>query len=169
MTIRIMTAADAGEVARLTSACLNLPAWDAAAYTNLLGAAGRGGGFVAEAGGEMAGFSCFRVTGQDAESLTLAVRADWRRCGLGPRLLAQTLREATRRGAARMFLEVRAQNAEALRMYEGMGFRRIGLRRGYYFSPADDALTLECALPSSRPLRWSAEFSSGAEHSPVQV
>jgi len=156
MTIRPMTAADAAEVARLTSACLNLPAWDAAAYTNLLGEAGRGGGFVAETGGEMVGLSTFRVTGQDAESLTLAVRADWRRCGLGPRLLAQTLREAARRGAVRMFLEVRAQNAEALCLYEGMGFQRIGLRRGYYLTPADDAITLECSLPSSLPLHWSA-------------
>ncbi len=48
-----------------------------------------------------------------------------------------------------MFLEVAAGNAAAIGLYEGAGFQRVGLRRGYYAKsegPAEDALVLRRPL-----------------------
>lgn len=52
--------------------------------------------------------------------------------GLG-RLLLEALAAWTRaQGIGWLWLEVRASNTRALRLYETRGFRRVGLRRGYY-------------------------------------
>jgi ribosomal protein S18 acetylase RimI-like enzyme len=45
-------------------------------------------------------------------------------------------------GAQRVFLEVRRSNAAAIGLYERSGFRPVGVRRGYYASPREDALTM---------------------------
>ena len=49
---------------------------------------------------------------------------------------------AARAGARRALLELRAGNREALALYESLGFGRLGVRRGYYSEPTEDALVL---------------------------
>ena len=39
-------------------------------------------------------------------------------------------------------LEVRVSNADAIRLYEQMGFRGRGVRRGYYTDNREDALIM---------------------------
>jgi ribosomal-protein-alanine N-acetyltransferase len=39
-------------------------------------------------------------------------------------------------------LEVRVSNAAAIRLYERLGFRRRGIRRGYYTDNREDALIM---------------------------
>jgi ribosomal protein S18 acetylase RimI-like enzyme len=52
-----------------------------------------------------------------------------------------------------MLLEVRPSNTSALRLYERMGFLRVGLRRRYY--PAQGG-TREDAIVMTRPLAGEA-------------
>ena len=52
--------------------------------------------------------------------------------GVGALLLDALLGEAARRGHKPVLLEVRADNEVAQRLYERRGFRRTGVRRGYY-------------------------------------
>ncbi len=63
---------------------------------------------------------------------TMAVGPSHQGQGLGARLLTELLEEAARRGQRRTLLEVRADNEVAQRLYTRHGFRRIGVRRGYY-------------------------------------
>jgi len=79
-----------------------------------------------------AGFLLGRAVAGEAELLTLAVAPEARRLGLGRKLLARFLYQAQLRAADRAFLEVRADNAPAIALYESAGFARAGLRRGYY-------------------------------------
>jgi len=54
-------------------------------------------------------------------------------------------------GAKAVFLEVAADNAAALALYQEAGFETVGVRRGYYPRPgggAADALNLRLALNS---------------------
>lgn len=44
-----------------------------------------------------------------------------------------------------MFLEVRAGNLAARRLYRHLGFRDLGVRRGYY-GPGQDAIVMELRL-----------------------
>ena len=93
----------------------------------------------------LAGYTCrWRVT-DEVHLLNVAVHPQYRGAGIGRRLVEAVLEEA-RAGAARVvFLEVRAGNVVARRLYRRLGFRDIGVRRGYY-GPGQDAIVMELDL-----------------------
>ncbi len=68
---------------------------------------------------------------------TMAVSPSAQGRGLGARLLEDLLAEAARRGHRATALEVRADNVPAQRLYARYGFRRDGVRRGYYKGGVD--------------------------------
>ena len=72
----------------------------------------------------------------------LAVADQWRRQGIGEALLKSALSQVSGLGARSATLEVRAANATARGFYEKNGFTPVGLRKGYYPDPPDDALLL---------------------------
>lgn len=74
-----------------------------------------------------------------AEVQTIGVHPDSRGSGLGRALLQELLAVA---GERPVLLEVRTDNDPALRLYESVGFRRIGLRRKYYRPSGADAYTM---------------------------
>jgi ribosomal-protein-alanine N-acetyltransferase len=78
---------------------------------------------------------------------TIAVDAAHRGAGLGRALMHALIAEARRRGAAELFLEVRADNPVAQGLYESLGFTAIGVRRGYYQPDGVDAVTMRLDVP----------------------
>lgn len=102
---------------------------------------------VADPGG-IAAYCAFRVIADEMELLSLAVRTQWRRQGLGRWLARRALTMAARGGAGTAFLEVRSGNAPARRLYASLGFAETGRRRGYYKNPVEDAVVLARALVS---------------------
>lgn len=101
-----------------------------------------------------AGFLLGRAVAGEAELLTLAVAPEARRLGLGRKLVARFLYQAQLRGAERTFLEVRADNAPAIALYESAGFTAAGRRRGYYLGQdgnRTDALVLARELAAAPP------------------
>jgi ribosomal-protein-alanine N-acetyltransferase len=80
--------------------------------------------------------------------LNLSIAAGCQRQGWGSRLLQRVCECARGRRVRLLFLEVRPSNAAALRLYEGHGFERIGLRRDYYPASGgrEDALILGLPL-----------------------
>lgn len=104
-------------------------------------------GALAERGILMAaegGFALLSIAADEAELLTLAVLPSRRRRGLGARLLAAGEAAARGAGAARLFLEVAADNAPARSLYAAAGYGEAGRRPGYYRRGAErvDALLL---------------------------
>ena len=57
-------------------------------------------------------------------------------------LLEEVLERGRRRGLALATLEVRKSNAGAIALYEGLGFRPVGLRKGYYVDEGEDAIVM---------------------------
>lgn len=110
--------------------------WSAREFADLLAQAG------VFAVVEPEGFILIRQVLDEAEILTLAVRPQARRAGLGGRLVGQGAVAAARRGAGRLFLEVAEDNAAARALYDRAGFRLIGRRKGYYAGGNTDALVL---------------------------
>ncbi|MCC6474168.1 MAG: ribosomal protein S18-alanine N-acetyltransferase [Burkholderiales bacterium] len=94
------------------------------------------------------GYSVATVAAGEAHILNLSVAAERQRMGNGARLLAHMIGLARAQRAASVFLEVRPSNEAALNLYRGCGFRRIGMRRGYYpgASVREDALVLALEL-----------------------
>lgn len=78
-----------------------------------------------------AGFYLTRQVVDEEELLLIAVDPEYRRLGLGSRLLEHLLANAQERGTARLFLEMRADNP-AEHFYRRYGFEQVGLRRNYY-------------------------------------
>lgn len=76
---------------------------------------------------------------------TIAVHPDYRRQGIGERLLAVSLADAARRGAVQALLEVRRGNAAAQHMYARFGFAVVGVRPRYYRDNGEDALLMTLA------------------------
>jgi ribosomal-protein-alanine N-acetyltransferase len=106
---------------------------------------------LAEAGGELApvGFALYRTVTDEAELLTVSVRPEVRRAGLGAGLLAACDAGARAEGAIGMYLEVAEGNAAARALYARAGFREVGQRKDYYRRPDGsryDALVLAKAL-----------------------
>jgi len=103
---------------------------------------------VVEDGGDRAGvcgYSCrWRVT-DEVHLLNIAVHPDCRGRAIGRRLMEAIIAESRTVKARTIFLEVRAGNVGARRLYRHLGFRDLGIRRGYY-GPGQDAIVMELAL-----------------------
>jgi ribosomal-protein-alanine N-acetyltransferase len=69
----------------------------------------------------------------------LAVEAEWRRQGVGARLLDAMETQLYRDGVRRVTLEVRVSNTPALKLYHHRGYRERGVRRRYYQDNGEDA------------------------------
>jgi ribosomal-protein-alanine N-acetyltransferase len=77
--------------------------------------------------------------------LNVAVHPERRGMGHGGELVTAVVEEALRARARVVFLEVRAGNVVARRLYRRLGFRDTGIRRGYY-GPGQDAIAMELRL-----------------------
>ena len=74
--------------------------------------------------------------------MNIAVAPEYRRRGIA-RSLMERLFEVTARDARRGYtLEVRVSNEAAIRLYEELGFKTRGIRRGYYTDNREDALIM---------------------------
>ena len=91
-------------------------------------------------GEDTAGFFLSRRIVDEEELLLFAIAPEYRRRGLGDRLLSRFIDEAREQGAARIFLEMRAGNSADF-LYAKHGFQAVGLRPGYY--RASDGIRLD--------------------------
>ena len=100
------------------------------------------------ADGVQIGHGVIQLILDEAHLLNITVRPQSQGQGYGLQLLEHLMAEAGRQGGRECFLEVRASNQSAYRLYERFGFNEIGRRRDYY--PAangrEDALVMACTL-----------------------
>jgi ribosomal-protein-alanine N-acetyltransferase len=98
------------------------------------------------------GFILIRIAADEAEILTLAVRPQARRRGLGGALVEAGAEAAHAANATSLFLEVAADNRAAIALYARSGFQQVGRRKGYYAREGGapvDALVLARSLASA--------------------
>jgi len=78
----------------------------------------------------------------EAHVTTIGVRNDLQHQGYGRVIFAGLVQAAYDMGAKWITLEVRTTNDNAMRMYEGFGFKVIGRRKGYYTDNGEDAIVM---------------------------
>lgn len=142
------TVQDLDVISEMHASCFD-ERWSAAFLSSLLATPGCFG-VVAGPASIPDGFIIGRVAADEVEILTLAVRPERRRLGIGNALVGFAADHAAKLGAAAMFLEVGAANASARALYAARGFAPVGQRRGYYPSntgPPEDAIILRARLP----------------------
>jgi len=118
--------------------------------------------YVARVNGTVCGYGGLMVSEEDGHVTTLAVDPAWHRNKIGTRLLLTLARDAIRRGALNLTLEVRVSNVAAQEMYRRFGFRPAGIRKNYYVETNEDALVMwahDVATPEY--LRRLADIEAG--------
>ena len=109
--------------------------------------------FVALLDDTVVGYGGFWFVADEAHITSVTVHAGYRGRGLGRRILLYLLRVAIGLDAQRAFLEVRESNAVAQKLYESVGFRRMGVRKQYYAKTREDAIVMDLCLAPPRGRR----------------
>lgn len=158
--VRPMTLDDVEAVFAIDRLSFSMP-WTERAYRYEVSENPNSSAWVAEASlpdGErqVAGMIVTWIILDEAHVGTIAVHPDFRRQGIGARLLAVSLADAVRRGATQALLEVRRSNVDAQRIYRKFGFEVVGTRPRYYRDNGEDALLMTLrSLDAGQLSRWS--------------
>ncbi len=141
LRIEALRRADLPELRRIELAALPSP-WPEPAMRQELEQNPFAHYWVARVEGRMVGYAGLWVQVDEMHVSMIAVHPDWRRRGVGERLLLRLLRAGMQLGCQRATLEVREGNAAARRLYRQLGFVEVGRRKGYYRDSGEDALIL---------------------------
>jgi ribosomal-protein-alanine N-acetyltransferase len=87
------------------------------------------------------GYAGYWLVVDEAHVNTIAVHPEWRRRGIGDRLLRALLADARKAHARSATLEVRVSNSAAQTLYRKYGFEPVGQRPRYY-RDGEDALLM---------------------------
>ena len=149
MRIRKIANEDLAAIISIQSRTPKASQWTLADYANLA-ADPLGLILVAELDTTVApkivGFAAFRRVIDEAELINLVVDAAHQRQGMGRQLLAEGQRRLMEQGVRQIYLEVRASNVPAQRLYYSAGFGLHSRRRDYYDNPREDGLVLSLEL-----------------------
>ncbi|MDO4441769.1 MAG: ribosomal protein S18-alanine N-acetyltransferase [Moraxella sp.] len=110
-------------------------AWDGLAVQSVLSQFGAGVLVLYDEGDdddECMGYLIYQIVFEVAEILRIATAHTHQKQGVGARLMREFITLCQSKGAERILLEVRADNAPAIRLYEKHGFTQIDVRKGYY-------------------------------------
>ena len=92
------------------------------------------------------GYCLYQVVFEQAEILRIGTHPDYQRQGIASQIFAQLNEELISNQVESLLLEVRADNAPAIALYEQQAFAVIHKRKGYYqvpHQPVMDALIMQ--------------------------
>jgi ribosomal-protein-alanine N-acetyltransferase len=142
VTVREVTSADIDVLVEFDATLFADDAWPATTWWAELAERPRREYLVLEQDGALLAYGGVDHGGESADIMTVAVVREAQGRGHGAAMLDALEEAAGRRGATGALLEVRADNAPALALYERAGWRQLHVRRRYY-QPGDvDALIL---------------------------
>lgn len=93
---------------------------------------------VAKIETEIVGFAGVIDTLEQFEITNIVVKKDFRKKGIGNKLLAELIKFAKTNNKDKIILEVNKTNLPAIKLYEKNGFKNVGVRKKYY-NNTDDA------------------------------
>lgn len=90
----------------------------------------------------VAGYSVIYQTPPECELPDIVVAEKYRNLGIGRKLLELSKDKCRQNNIDTMFLEVRVSNSKAYKLYSSLGFEEIGIRKGFYSNPDEDAICM---------------------------
>lgn len=133
---------DLSSIARLEQASFPTP-WSEESLMSFISQPDRRACLVARdeiSGRSVIGYTALQFAADEAEICNIAVLPTLRGKGIGALLIQSAIELCVRKSVSVLHLEVRRGNVPAIRLYEKQGFRRVGIRRGYYGDGREDAL-----------------------------
>ena len=152
VAVERMTLDDVQAVNRIERASFPVP-WPDYAFRQELQTNRLAHYLVVRAGEEVIGYGGMWLMVDEAHITTFAVLPDWRRQGVGGRLMVELMRLARDLQANVMTLEVRLSNRPARALYARFGFRPVGIRPRYYSDNGEDALIMTTSTLSSSDMK----------------
>lgn len=144
MQIRRMTLDDCTEVAKIEKESFSMP-WSEKAFLDTV-SLHQYYYLVAEDQGKIIGYCGFVFALDEGEIPNVCVASQARRRGVGRAMLQELFLLAKEYHLTKLFLEVRQSNVAARRLYEATGFEQIGIRKGFYELPKEDAVLMQRIL-----------------------
>jgi [ribosomal protein S18]-alanine N-acetyltransferase len=141
LAVEPMTLDDVPDVHRIERASFPVP-WPDYAFRQELQTNRLAHYFIVRAGGEAVAYGGLWMMVDEAHITTFAVMPQWRRHGIGGRLMVELMRVAKDLSARVATLEVRITNNAARSLYGQFGFRPVGVRPRYYTDNGEDALIM---------------------------
>ena len=103
------------------------------------------GFLVAKINKEIIGYTIGQKNENSGLIISIAVKKEWRRKGIGRKLIEKLLENFKKEGIRNIFLHVREENKEAINFYQALGFKIIELI-GNYYSNGENAYLMEKTL-----------------------
>ena len=147
MTVEKLTAAHLSAVAELETLCFADP-WSEKALELLLTDGAYGA--VCLQNGHVVAYGGIVWALDEGQITNITTHPDCRRCGMGAAVLEQLIAVARSRGCEQLSLEARVSNVPAIALYERYGFLKMGLRRGFYKHPTEDAYVMCLQLTDTK-------------------
>ena len=166
LRIEPMTVADIPDVHAIERASFPVP-WPDYAFRQELEANRMARYLVVRVGDRAVAYAGVWLMVDEAHITTFAVLPDWRRRGVGARLLLALMELASDIGARVATLEVRLSNAPARQLYQRFGFRPVGVRPRYYSDNGEDALIMTSVPLGSDEMRRRLAVLAGQYGDPV--
>ena len=141
MFIRKMILSDVEQVVAIDKASFPLP-WPPSSFHFELTENLASRSWVAELDKKIVGMLVGWLIVDEIHIATLATHAEFRRQGIGKKLLVHALKSARNEGAVKSFLEVREGNQAAREMYRKLGYVEDGVRKRYYKDNNEDAILM---------------------------
>lgn len=94
---------------------------------------------VAKHGNHVVGYCGMYCSFEEGEITNVAVSPEVQNQGIGKKIISGLLKIASEKNINRIVLEVRVSNDYAIKLYRDFGFQKIGIRKGFYERPREDA------------------------------
>ena len=98
-------------------------------------------GVLSETDGKITGYGGFTNVQGEADITKIAVSEEYRRQGVGNKILKEMLRLSEEAGVSVITLEVRTSNEAAINLYKNNGFTVTATRKNYYGN--EDAFVMQ--------------------------
>lgn len=142
MIIRTAEKKDIEDIARIENSCFSVP-WSLDAIEQEICENKLAKFFIACDGEDnVVGFIGIWTLIDECQINKVAVLPEKRKLGIGKAILNHVLKLTREQGIKSWYLEVRESNIAAQALYESAGFSGVGIRKGYYVEPIEDAVLM---------------------------
>lgn len=88
------------------------------------------------------GYVSFTKMIDECQIINIAVDSSYRKMGIGGKIMEALMKYCKDYKLTKIFLEVRESNKNAIRLYEKYGFFTVGVSKGHFSSPKENAILM---------------------------